>query len=376
MTPDPASLASDVEDATAQLLIELAFLVPRGTDMATHPIAERLASYKRVIEERAKAASLKDQQAQKPRAREGHLCVATATFGDVDTICGLPEGHPGQHISPFSRIKWSQPAEADVLALTTAREELREALWLNHGCGCLLPYGDDGEMQCCGVDFKRTPIVDIVRQLNVKSIQKAANEVAALTTALDQQEKLFPVMGGPAVPWVVIAPHERQAQRNHGQSIQRLADRGGLSPCELLAVLEDRQLGWEGPNDEAAKPLVQAIVDADLKVQILALTTALAEAKHQSEAQLAGYSAEQLYAELELRQVRPAGARLLLNAYGRECYDEGAKSLQSELAALRQQLQTYGQHKPDCQTVATTAYRRGDGSCTCGFTAALQGSTP
>lgn len=54
-------------------------------------------------------------------------------------------------------------------------KELREEIWLNHGCGCLLPYGDDGEMQCCGVDFKRTPIPEIVRQLNVKAQQRAAN---------------------------------------------------------------------------------------------------------------------------------------------------------------------------------------------------------
>ena len=34
----------------------------------------------------------------------------------------------------------------------------RELLWLNHAryTGCQhLPYGDDGEMQCCGIDFKR-----------------------------------------------------------------------------------------------------------------------------------------------------------------------------------------------------------------------------
>jgi hypothetical protein len=34
----------------------------------------------------------------------------------------------------------------------------RELLWMNHAryTGCQhLPYGDDGEMQCCGIDFKR-----------------------------------------------------------------------------------------------------------------------------------------------------------------------------------------------------------------------------
>jgi hypothetical protein len=42
------------------------------------------------------------------------------------------------------------------------------------------------------------------------------------------------------IPWALIAPHERQAQRNHSQSLETLASRGGLSACEALAVIEDR----------------------------------------------------------------------------------------------------------------------------------------
>lgn len=44
------------------------------------------------------------------------------------------------------------------------------------------------------------------------------------------------------IPWAMIAPHEAQALKNHGgQSLARLAERGGLAPCEALAVLEDRR---------------------------------------------------------------------------------------------------------------------------------------
>jgi hypothetical protein len=35
---------------------------------------------------------------------------------------------------------------------------LRELLWLNHARYIPythMPYADDGEMQCCGIDFKR-----------------------------------------------------------------------------------------------------------------------------------------------------------------------------------------------------------------------------
>lgn len=53
-----------------------------------------------------------------------------------------------------------------------------------------------------------------------------------------------------SVPWSVVTPHETQAQRNHGQSLPRLAQRGGLSPDEMLAVLEDRD--WERMDREEA----------------------------------------------------------------------------------------------------------------------------
>ena len=42
------------------------------------------------------------------------------------------------------------------------------------------------------------------------------------------------------IPWDVIAPHARQAKANHGQTLERLRQRGGLSPCEAVAILEDR----------------------------------------------------------------------------------------------------------------------------------------
>lgn len=45
-----------------------------------------------------------------------------------------------------------------------------------------------------------------------------------------------------AVPWALIAPHELRAMRTHEQTLERLAERGGLSPTEALAVLTDRDV--------------------------------------------------------------------------------------------------------------------------------------
>lgn len=43
------------------------------------------------------------------------------------------------------------------------------------------------------------------------------------------------------LPWAIIEPHQKQALRNHGQTLERLRERGGLSPCEAVAIIEDRR---------------------------------------------------------------------------------------------------------------------------------------
>lgn len=63
--------------------------------------------------------------------------------------------------------------------------------------------------------------------------------------------KWFPIMNGPDIQWEMIEPHQRQALINHGQSLEHLASRGGLSCCEAVAVLEDRK--WSRLSDEVAR---------------------------------------------------------------------------------------------------------------------------
>lgn len=58
---------------------------------------------------------------------------------------------------------------------------------------------------------------------------------------------VFPVLGDNdrklmlTIPWEVIAPCEHWAQQNHSQSLDRLAERGGLCLLEMVAVLEGRR---------------------------------------------------------------------------------------------------------------------------------------
>ena len=68
-----------------------------------------------------------------------------------------------------------------------------------------------------------------------------------------------------SVPWAFVEPHERQALDNHDQTLQRLHDRGGLDPAELLAVLEGKP--WRE-------------VEKDIEVAIARLKALLAAATH------------------------------------------------------------------------------------------------
>lgn len=69
----------------------------------------------------------------------------------------------------------------------------------------------------------------------------------------------FPIMGpGPTrygerrltVPFAFVKAHERQANTNHGQTVERLKERGGLGWSELAAVVEGRD--WRQMDVDAA----------------------------------------------------------------------------------------------------------------------------
>ncbi len=51
-------------------------------------------------------------------------------------------------------------------------------------------------------------------------------------------DRLFPIQDAEAIPWAVVAPCDRQCQRNHGgQTLERIAERGGLGAAEACDVL-------------------------------------------------------------------------------------------------------------------------------------------
>ena len=55
------------------------------------------------------------------------------------------------------------------------------------------------------------------------------------------------------IPWSIIAPYDNRARRNHSQSLERLAEKGGLSPSEAMNILNDRDLFSGNHNYEAQR---------------------------------------------------------------------------------------------------------------------------
>ncbi len=66
---------------------------------------------------------------------------------------------------------------------------------------------------------------------------EAEAEVARL-----KGNSFYPIQDGPVVPWSVMAPHEAQCQKNHGQSLKRLAERGGLGAAEAYCIIKGLSL--------------------------------------------------------------------------------------------------------------------------------------
>lgn len=62
------------------------------------------------------------------------------------------------------------------------------------------------------------------------------------------------------VPWDFVAEHGQQAERNHYQTVKRLAERGGLAWAEMLAVVTDTH--WREINPKADyRALVLKLLD-------------------------------------------------------------------------------------------------------------------
>jgi len=103
------ALKAAVDDAAAQLLIELAFLVPKGTHLHTHPISEKLTAYKKAIEARAAALAKQEPSGDLQDAR------------DAIKLCQVLSGRP------IVTMIWSDVPDSDVDGWIRAVRDLKFA---------------------------------------------------------------------------------------------------------------------------------------------------------------------------------------------------------------------------------------------------------
>ena len=70
------------------------------------------------------------------------------------------------------------PTMVDAEDYDRLEHNLRYEWWLNHGHAFGVQYGDDGEMQCCMVDFKRMPIEQLRIFVEAKRLESGLKAVA------------------------------------------------------------------------------------------------------------------------------------------------------------------------------------------------------
>lgn len=85
---------------------------------------------------------------------------------------------------------------------------------------------------------------------------------------MSDKRPMFPVLNDDtlkAIPWDVLKPHEAQAKANHGQSLNALASRGGLSIEEAYCVLKDMRwpTGTKWRKSAVRIALMRMVHDAD-----------------------------------------------------------------------------------------------------------------
>lgn len=81
------------------------------------------------------------------------------------------------------------------------------------------------------------------------------------------EEKMFPVLnsGGWCVPHAAVERHARQCKINHGQTVKRLKERGGLDWSELVAVLSDAP--WRYIPENLARDVALELIAEQMKTQ-------------------------------------------------------------------------------------------------------------
>ncbi len=108
--------------------------------------------------------------------------------------------------------------------------------------------------------FTKAAVLEILRTPAASdTFLDMIRRVEALEGCGVKERKTFPILKGEgaSIDYQLVADHAEQARANHYQSVGRLAERGGLSWCELYAVLHNRK--WEKMADNDAMITCRAL---------------------------------------------------------------------------------------------------------------------
>lgn len=62
------------------------------------------------------------------------------------------------------------------------------------------------------------------------------------------------------LPMDMFKPHEEQAQKNHQQTLEKLAKRGGLAPAEAIDILKDQKFNKDHPHQTDLTLCLHALI--------------------------------------------------------------------------------------------------------------------
>lgn len=145
-------------------------------------------------------------------------------------------------MGPLRRISPVIVARPDFVALA---EELAEVAALRARVAAL----EAGNKKLHSQATNLTGEVDELKAM--LTLERSAKEEAEHRHNVLTQRR-FPVLGaGFSIPWALIAPFDAQARRNHSQSLERLAERGGLCSSEIWCVVHGMHWGEGPPAAEA-----------------------------------------------------------------------------------------------------------------------------
>lgn len=105
-------------------------------------------------------------------------------------------------------------------------------------------------------EVKRIPQWDREPAITDEDLEDLINQVD-MDKEIGQYDP-YPILGSRPqqyIPRGLLMVHEGQAWKNHGQSLSRLAQRGGLSWAEALAVIEGKS--WkDAEHDESVAEII------------------------------------------------------------------------------------------------------------------------